>query len=222
MKKLLLLLVLSVTAAATTAQPARYVQDSIKLPMRSGKSTKHKILRELPSGTRLELLEESEEEGYSRVRTERGVEGWILSRYLMDEPSARDRLTTAEAELARQKGANARLKREIGTLKAHEAEIERSNRELQEHNRQLSDELANIQRTASRALAIEEENARFREELAHGKEELDTLLRQNAALKDHSRRDWFMAGAGVALGGLILGLIIPRIPWRRRKRWDQF
>ncbi len=221
MKKLLLVLVLSVTAAAATAEPVRYVQDFVKVPLRTGKSLQNKIVRMLPSGTRLVLLEESEE-GYSRVRTDRGVEGWILSRYLMDEPSARDRLTTAEAELARQKVANARLKREIGTLKAHEAEIERSNRELQEHNRQLTEELAKIRRTASRALAIEEENARFREELAQGKKELDTLLRQNAALKDHSRRDWFMAGAGVALGGLILGLIIPRIPWRRRKRWDQF
>ena len=221
MKKLLLVLVLSVAATAATAEPVRYVQDFVKVPLRTGKSLQNKIVRMLPSGTRLELLEEAEE-GYSRVRTDRGVEGWILSRYLMDEPSARDRLTTAEAELARQKVANARLKREIGTLKAHEAEIERSNRELQEHNRQLTEELAKIRRTASRALAIEEENARFREELAQGKKELDTLLRQNAALKDHSRRDWFMAGAGVALGGLILGLIIPRIPWRRRKRWDQF
>ena len=221
MKKLLLVLVLSVTATAATAESVRYVQDFVKVPLRTGKSLQNKIVRMLPSGTRLVLLEEAEE-GYSRVRTERGVEGWILSRYLMDEPSARDRLTAAEADLAGQKEANARLKREIGTLKAHEAEIERSNRELQEHNRQLSEELANIRRTASRALAIEEENARFREELAQGKEELDTLLRQNAALKDHSRRDWFMAGAGVALGGLILGLIIPRIPWRRRKRWDQF
>ena len=140
----------------------------------------------------------------------------------MDEPSARDRLAIAKEGLAAQKEASERLKREIGTLRAHEAEIERSNRELQENNNQLTEELANIRRTASRALAIEEENARFREEVAQRKEELDTLLRQNAMLKDQSRRDWFVAGAGVALGGLIMGLIIPRIPWRRRKRWDQF
>lgn len=221
MKKLLLLPALCLIATAATAQPVRYVQDFVKVPLRTGKSLQNKIVRMLPSGTRLELLEESEG-GYSRVRTDRDIEGWILSRYLMEEPSARDRLATAEEELAGQKEAHARLKREIGTLQAHEAEIERSNRELQEHNRQLTEELASIRRTASRALAIEEENARFREDLAQGKEELDTLLRQNAVLKDYSRRDWFVAGAGVALGGLILGLIIPRIPWRRRKRWDQF
>ena len=222
MKKLLLLLVLSAITAAVTAQPVRYVEDFVKVPLRTGKSLQNKILRMLPSGTRLELLEESEEDGYSRVSTEQGVEGWILSRYLMTEPSARDRLAKAKQELAAQAEASERLKREISTLRAHEAEIERSNRELQENNSQLSEELASIRRTASRALAIEEENARFREEVAQRKEELDTLLRQNALLKDQSRRDWFVAGAGVALGGLIMGLIIPRIPWRRRKRWDQF
>ena len=222
MKKLLLLLVLSVFATTGLAQQVRYVEDFVKVPLRTGKSLQNKILRMLPSGTRLVLLEESAEDGYSRVRTEQGVEGWILSRYLMNEPSARDRLAKAKDELTAGKEASDRLKREIGTLRAHEAEIERSNRELQENNSRLSDELASIRRTASRALAIEEENARFREEIAQRKEELDTLLRQNAVLKDKSRRDWFVAGAGVALGGLLLGLIIPRIPWRRRKRWDQF
>ncbi len=222
MKKLVLLLVLSVSATAATAQQVRYVEDFVKVPLRTGKSLENKILRMLPSGTRLELLEVSEEDGYSRVRTERGVEGWILSRYLMEQPSARDRLATAKEELAAEKEAAERLKREISTLRAHEAEIERSNRELQENNSQLSQELASIRRTASRALAIEEENARFREEVAQRKEERDTLLQQNTVLKDQSRRDWFVAGAGVVLGGLLLGLIIPRIPWRRRKRWDQF
>ena len=31
----------------------------------------------------------------------------------------------------------------------------------------------------------------------------------------------FLAGAAVALGGLLLGLIIARIPWRRRKGWSE-
>ncbi|MCG6870165.1 MAG: hypothetical protein LJE91_15965 [Gammaproteobacteria bacterium] len=30
-----------------------------------------------------------------------------------------------------------------------------------------------------------------------------------------------LAGAAVALGSLLLGLDIPRIPWRRRKGWSE-
>ena len=75
MKKLLLLLALSAIATPHMAQQVRYVEDFVKVPLRTGKSLQNKILRMLPSGTRLELLEESEEDGYSRVRTEQGVDG---------------------------------------------------------------------------------------------------------------------------------------------------
>ncbi len=221
MKRFILTLALACSAAGAAGETVRYVQDFIKVPLRTGQSLENKILRMLPSGTRVELLETGEK-GYSRVRTQYGVEGWMLSRYLMEEPSARDRLERVEKDLTQQLEVNARLNRQIGTLKAHEAEIERSNQELEENNRELSEELASIRRTASRALAIEEENGRLREDLSRRKEELDDLLTQNSTLRRRTRRDWFVAGAGVALGGLLLGLVIPRIPWRRKKRWDQF
>jgi len=221
-KKLIVLLALVLAGTGVSAQTVRYVQDFVKVPLRTGKSTQNKILRMVPSGTRLEVLEVSDEDGYSRVRTPQELEGWILTRYLMDEPIARERLARAENRLARQHEEATRLKHEISTLKAHKAEVERSNEELQRSNQDLSEELSNIRRTASRALAIEGENEQFREEIATKTEELDTLLRENTTLKDRSRREWFVAGAGVVLAGFLLGLIIPRIPWRRRKRWDQF
>lgn len=221
-KRLIVLFVLVLAGATASAQTVRYVQDFVKVPLRTGKSTQNKILRMLPSGTRVEELEVSEQEGYSRIRTPQGIEGWLLTRYLMDEPIARERLARAENRLARQSEEAEQFKHEISTLKAHKAEVERSNEELQRSNEDLSEELSNIRRTASRALAIERENEQFREENAAKSEELDTLLRENTALKDRSRREWFVAGAGVVLAGFVLGLIIPRIPWRRRKRWDQF
>lgn len=220
--RLIVLLALVLAGTTASAQTVQYVQDFVKVPVRTGKSTQNKILRMLPSGTRVEVLEVSEEEGYSRIRTPQGIEGWLLSRYLMDEPTARERLARAEQELARQHEETERLKHEISTLKAHKAEVERSNEELQSSNEDLSEELSNIRRTASRALAIERENDQFREEVTAKTEELDALLRENATLKDRSRREWFIVGAGVVLAGFVLGLIIPHIPWRRRKRWDQF
>jgi SH3 domain protein len=220
-RRTLTFLILGLVATTAAGQSARYIQDFIKVPLRTGTSTQNKILRMLPSGARVELLEEADG-GYARVRTEEGTEGWILSRYLMEDRSARDRLVLAEQSLARQQEENQVLKREIGTLKAHAAEMDRSNKELETSNADLSQELESVRHTAGRSLAIAEENENFRQELASKNEELEALLRENAQLNDRSRRDWFLAGAGVALGGLVLGLIIPRIPWRRRKRWDQF
>jgi SH3 domain protein len=40
-----------------------------------------------------------------------------------------------------------------------------------------------------------------------------------AEAKSTTRRDWFLAGAGVLAFGLILGLVLPRLKFGRRSRW---
>jgi len=50
--------------------------------------------------------------------------------------------------------------------------------------------------------------------------ELQTLTQENESLRDRSHRDWFMVGSGVTIAGIILGLILPRIRFRRRSSWD--
>ena len=49
--------------------------------------------------------------------------------------------------------------------------------------------------------------------------ELQLLHQENQSLKDRSQREWFIAGAGVLLGGLLLGLIIPKFSWRKKSSW---
>jgi SH3 domain protein len=51
---------------------------------------------------------------------------------------------------------------------------------------------------------------------------MQTLQQENAGLKDRTARDWFMVGAGVVLLGILAGLFIPRIRWRRKSSWDTF
>ena len=64
-----------------------WVSDQFEVMLRSGPSTSNAIERMLPSGTQLEVLERNADAGYARVRTNAGTEGWVLSRYLMSEPS---------------------------------------------------------------------------------------------------------------------------------------
>ena len=52
--------------------------------------------------------------------------------------------------------------------------------------------------------------------------QLQTLQQENEGLKDRTARDWFMVGAAVVLLGIIVGLIIPRIRWRKKSSWDTF
>ena len=75
--------------------------DVLEVPLRTGTTLQNKILRMLPAGTAVEVLG-PEEEGHTRVRG-KGVEGWVLTRFLVDQPSARERLAAAEDEAARLK-----------------------------------------------------------------------------------------------------------------------
>ena len=62
-----------------------YVTDQFRISLRRGPSTENKILKFLPSGYPVEILEN--QEGWSLVRSTEGeqdsVKGWVLSRYLI-------------------------------------------------------------------------------------------------------------------------------------------
>ena len=75
-------------SSAAHAESA-WVSDEFEITLRSGPSTSNAIQLMLKSGTELEVLERDRESGYARVRTGGGTEGWVLTRYLMNEPAAR-------------------------------------------------------------------------------------------------------------------------------------
>jgi len=198
----------------------RYVSDRLEIQMRTGKGTQFKILRMLPSGTALEVLEVDQQNGYSRVRSAGGVEGWVLNRYLMKGKAARDRLAEAEKELARLELENRKLSGSVGELKNAKGSIDQERGSLSKENRKLSQELEAIRRTASSALAIDAENKDLKSKIVAYERQAQTLKQENEGLKDRTARDWFMVGAGVIILGMIIGLIIPRIRWRKKSSWD--
>ncbi len=214
-----LLLVMTAAAAAPTVQ---YISDRLELPLRSGQSVQHRILRMLPSGTSLDVLQTSKDTGYSQVRARDGTVGWVLTRFLMQTPSARERLAAAEQKIAKREIENARLKKRGIALGSRAGAQARRLAKLKQDQQTLTAEIERIRRTAGSALALERENKDLKAQtLAQGRE-LQALHQENETIKDRSKRDWFLAGAGVLVIGLLLGLILPRLRLRRRGSWDSF
>lgn len=204
-------LALMLGALASPGQAeTRYVTDSFKLPMRSGGSANHRILRMVPSGTPLEVLE-TNDEGFVKVRTPDRSIGWMLTRDLMNEASPRDRVLQLEGRVTALEEENQTLRRENESVSVIRNDLTRCGQELSE-----------IRNTASQTLAIDEENRRLQQEMATIREQMERFEQQSSALRDDTSRNWFLAGAGVVLGSLFLGFVIPLIPWRRKRRWDQF
>jgi len=187
-----------------------YIVDQIKLPMRTGQSTSHAIVRMLPSGMAVEILEAGEK-GYTHIRAPGGKDGWILSRYLMNMPAARDRLTTAEMKVAKYNALNEKKK-----------SVEKERTRLQVENSRLEQELKQVRKTSAQALAIANENKALKVKTEEAEQALESLRQETKDIKSGASQRWFMLGGGAILFGIILGLILPGLRRRKKSRWGQY
>ena len=215
---LFLLLFVGVAAQAQSA----WVSDQFEVMLRTGPSTSNAIERMLPSGTALEIVENDAESGYSRVRTAAGTEGWVLTRYLMNEPSAREQLAALTSRLTNARDQGSSLSSQLGAVQGEYDAATRRIANLENEKRRLEEELAEIKRTAANVLAINDQNKQLRDQLANAEIQAATLEQQNRELTSQTTRYWFMTGALVLLVGMILGLWLPRIRWQRKSRYDRF
>lgn len=222
MKNAIIPIFLSLLVCGTALAETRYVSDNLEITMRSGKGTSYGITRMLRSGTPVEVLEEDKEAGYTQVRVKGGKEGWVLSRFLMKGQAARDRLAAAEKSLAELELENRKMETSMAALTEEKAALQKELEGLEGQARNVSQELSEIKRTASSALAIDSENKDLKGRVVSLERQLQTLQQENEGLRDRTARDWFMVGAGVVLLGIIVGLIIPRIRWRKKSSWDTF
>ena len=215
-------MVCGLLAASTASAAPAWVSDQFEITLRSGPSTSNAIQLMIDSGLRLEVLERDADTGYSKVRTPGGTEGWVLTRYLMNEPSAREQLENLTSQLT---SANTRGSSLDNQMKAVKAEYETANKRIKTLEREkavVEKELADIRRTAANVLAIDKQNKTLMDQLAAAQIRGDTLEQENRRLTGQTTRYWFMAGALVLLIGIILGIWLPRVRWQRRSRYDRF
>ncbi len=207
--------------SAAFAAPA-WVTDQFEITLRSGPSTSNAIQLMIDSGLRLEVLERDTETGYSRVRTPGGTEGWVLSRYLMSEPSAREQLANLTSQLTSANSRGSSLDAQMKAVKAEYDSAKQQIAKLEREKAAVEKELAEIKRTAANVLAINDQNKSLMDQLAAAQIRGDTLEQENRSLASQTTRYWFMAGALVLLVGVVLGIWLPRIRWQRRSRYDRF
>ncbi len=198
----------------------QYIDDTLFAPIRSGKSTEYRIIHKgLKSGTPVEVLETDSESGYSRIRTQGGLEGWILTQYLSAEPIASVKLQQLTTE-------HARVTRQLQELRSE-------NNELKSRNQQLSgeldtkvnalsgtqEELINIRRISENALQLDSKNRELRESNEKLKNEVEVLTSENLRLKDRNEQDTMLLGAGLVFAGVLIAVIVPLFKREKKSSW---
>jgi len=215
------LLCAALLSAATLshADDVSYVNDNMEVTLRSGTSTQHQIVRMLPTGAKLTVLETDAKTGYTRVRTDGGTEGWILTRYLTATPPAKLQLATAQKKLSMIQGDSKQVLAKIDALQQQKNADDKQLLALKEQNAQLSQQLSEIRRVSSHSVQIADENSSLKQRLMESDRDNQRLRQENQALQDRSRQNWFAVGAITVVVSMLLGIILTRVRWRRRSGW---
>jgi SH3 domain protein len=211
---------LLIASSSSFAQDA-YVTDKFTVAVRSGEAADYRILRMLRTGTKVEVISQNRETGYSKIRFNNGKEGFVLTRQLLDEPTARDRLADLEKEMALLKGEPDELKSKLTDATQKASQFEKSYKAAEARARSAEQELAAFKRISSDAVSVAEERNSLREQVAKLNRDLAEAKQETLELENNDTQHWFLIGASVLLGGIILGLILPNLRSRRPKQsWD--
>jgi SH3 domain protein len=189
-------LVASPLHAQEAADDSHWVSDELTTWVRSGPTDGYRIVGTLTAGESVTVLEASGD--YSRVENEEGDSVWVLSNELQDEPSAQVQLPRLQAQ-----------------VEALQAELDDINATWEGR---VSDMTQMLQAREQRITELREQNRAY---TASADESSQTIRRLQARL-DTQEEDllirYFMYGGGVAGAGLLVGLIVPHLPRRRKKR----
>ena len=215
MKRLKILAFVLITLTfKVSAESFVYITDQLDLPIRSDKNFGNNIIRLLPSGTELSLLQ-STEDGWAQIQFDDTI-GWIKSFYLSPDPSAREKLK----KLTRTNNANKLL---ITKLTSEKEELEKQLLSIKEENSDLvvqrsksQAEKELIEQIYQDALKLEHENEKLIQEKLQLKAELQLAENNTQIQKDTSSRNWFIVGAIVLFFGMMIGFIVPNLLNRRR------
>ncbi|WP_404361912.1 TIGR04211 family SH3 domain-containing protein [Marinobacter sp.] len=197
-----------------------YIDDTLYAPLRSGEGTQFRILHNgLRSGTPLELLERSES-GYSRVRTPDGLEGWIVTRFLSEQPIARDRLAAAQQELEKAKSELSELRATLAQTQAERDQLAASEQQLENRSGDLAEKLNELRAISSDAINLKERNEEMQESIQRLRNEVEVLTAEKERLEAKSESDFMLLGAGLVVLGIILALLVPAFkPSKKHDNW---
>ena len=215
---MLLLIALSQPLLAET----RYVTDQFEITLRSGASTSNSILKMLKSGQPVKVIEDDIASKYTLVETPDGKQGYVLTRYLDNQPSARQRLAALQKRAEQLNKTIRELRDELKQYKTSQQSDSQTIGQLKRELQATQTELENLKDATRDTVQVIEQNRTLQQRITRLESEKQLLEEENRAYKDSTAMDWFVRGAGVSLLAFFIGILVTRIRWRKRDSWGEF
>ena len=216
-KTIFMIFFLLVSLTAPVQAGTRYVTDQAKITMRSGESAKHRIVRMLPSGTAVSVLKTNSGSGYSKIRLADGKTGYVLTRQLLTQPVARDRIVKLEQRIKELESTPGELSSKLAKLSREHDALQQSHTSLQAEKDAIQAELEELKRISANAVQIAQERKSLRKQVATMSRDLANQEQEVRELNNNSTQRWFLIGGGVLFGGILLGLVLPHLRVKKRR-----
>lgn len=213
-KKRITGLIVGLLLSATAHSATVYVSDIQFVAIREGLDNNTRAVeRGLKSGTPLDVLEQSE--GYTKVRTPSGNEGWVADYFLSENIITRDQLDVMQANLDKSVASREEVVKSLNASQAKFQELSNINTALKEENESLKQQLQEAVNLTKKAQVIVSQNDDASYQLESLKQQADAAIAQSEKLQDTTEQQWFVIGAATLFGGLLLGSLLPML--RRKK-----
>lgn len=213
----LLIVVLATTISMPAHAKTAYVSDELQIALRSGASNGHRIIKFLNSGTAFTVLDTDDDGKFTEIELSDGKSGWVETKNIMDIPSGRDRLVSVNKKLEDIRQENKDLKNTLAELRSEIKQLKNEKGALQNERTNLSNSLDDLKITAANPLSLSKKNKELKKDLDKAEANAAMLEKDNQSLRSNVAQEWFMIGGGVSIGSLIIGLILTRINWRRKR-----
>ena len=217
--KRITLFILTLLVLYPAVAEKRYISDELWINLRSGPGNEYRILKTLKSGTHLQFIEEDENAKFTRVTTDKGLEGWVPTRFLQDKPIAFEKLILTQRELEKTKADLTELKAKYNDAKKQLAETKRTASELSQGKTEQEKELEHIKKVSANAINLDKKNKELLEQGEQLKITVDTLRAENERLQGSKDLNYILVGGGLIFLGLILGWLLPKLSGRRGDTW---
>ena len=209
--------ILSLAASQWTVAQTKYISDVLRVDLRTGGTSQHRIIAMLKSGTGVTVLEEPADSEWIKVVTEKGTEGWLRKQYLVSSPIARVQLAGLQQEVSELSQQKQKQGESIQMLSNELAKFKSLYEKSESSKDNIKQDFDALQKISTNAVKLDQQNRLLIEEQESQKIEIEQLRQENLLLKNDQYIEGLFHGIVAVVLGAILAMVAPRINVGRKK-----
>jgi len=188
----------------------RYVTERMRITLRTGPDVSYKVIGLVASGESVDLIEESHK--WSRVETDEGKIGWVMTRFLTTDIPKSDLLEKLQKDHEQLKDKTKSVANENEKLKTENKDIKKELSKKVIELKKLSDAYENLNKGCQKYKELKNKHNKVSDAMKEQQEELVQLKQEKAVLESYQ----LFWGFGMALAVLAVGFFIGKSSQKKR------